>query len=187
MANRHLVIRLADLETLDPETGDYNAIVETPKGHRNKYKYEERLDGFVLHGVLAPGAVFPFDFGFLPGTVGGDGDPLDILVLLDEPVYPGCVVPVRLIGVIEAEQSGPGEPAQRNDRLVGVSVKSHEYRHVEDLTDLPRSLVDEISYFFESYNRIKGKEFKPLARRGATAAVKLVERGMKHYLKAEEP
>ena len=104
MANQHLVMRLADLETRDAETGDYNAIVETPKGHRNKYKYQERLDGFVLHGVLTPGAVFPFDFGFLPGTVGGDGDPLDILVLLDEPVYPGCVVPVRLIGVIEAEQ-----------------------------------------------------------------------------------
>ena len=82
--------------------GELNVIIETPKGSRNKYNYDEGLRLFKLGGVLPSGAVFPFDFGFVPSTTGGDGDPLDVLVLMDEPAFPGRVVDVRLVGVIEA-------------------------------------------------------------------------------------
>src|SRR5215212_8024826 len=82
-----------------------NVVVETPQGSRNKYNFDERLGVFRLGGVLPAGAVFPFDFGFVPSTVGGDGDPLDVLVLMDEPAFPGCLVEARLLGVVEAVQT----------------------------------------------------------------------------------
>src|SRR5437764_15464112 len=85
--------------------GVVHVIVDTPKGSRNKFKYDEELGLFKLSGVLPAGAVFPFDFGFVPATLGGDGDALDVLLLMDEPAFVGCLVEVRLIGVIEAEQT----------------------------------------------------------------------------------
>ena len=84
------------------DDGELNVVVETPKGSRNKYNYDEKLGLFKLGGVLPAGAFFPFDFGFVPATVGGDGDPLDVLVLMDEPAFTGCLVESRLLGVVEA-------------------------------------------------------------------------------------
>jgi inorganic pyrophosphatase len=173
--------RLIELETVDPESKEYTVIVETPKGHRNKYTYEESLDRFMLGGVLTAGAVFPYDFGFLPRTTGGDGDPLDALVLMDEPAFTGCIVRVRLIGVIQAEQTEHDGEVTRNDRLITVAAKSHEYREIEDISDLSRSLVDEIEYFFISYNQIKGKEFRPVGRHGNRTARRVVEEGMNRF------
>ncbi len=92
----------------------WNVVIETPKGSRNKFDYDPELGLFRLGGVLPLGAVFPFDFGFVPSTLGGDGDPLDVLTLMDEPAFTGCLVTVRLLGVIEAEQSEGGETT-RND------------------------------------------------------------------------
>ena len=100
------------LSSFDPETGDLNVIVDTPKGNRNKFVYDEELGLFRLGGVLPAGAVFPYDFGFVPGTLGGDGDPMDALILMDEPAFVGCLVECRLIGVIEAEQTEDGEKRQ---------------------------------------------------------------------------
>src|SRR5919199_1807176 len=102
---------------------ELNVIIETPKGSRNKFDYDEELGLFKLGGVLPAGASFPFDFGFLPATRGGDGDPLDVLVLMDEPAFAGCLVTVRLLGVIEAEQT-EGDATTRNDRLIAVAATS---------------------------------------------------------------
>jgi inorganic pyrophosphatase len=120
--------------------------------------------------------VFPFDFGFVPGTTGGDGDPLDVLVLVEGGVYPGVVVHGRLIGVIEAEQTERDGVRTRNDRLVAVALKSRLHRDVHDLGDLAPALLDEIEHFFVSYNDLKGKTFTPVARRGAGEARALVQR-----------
>ncbi len=98
--------RLTHLDARDFESGDLNVIIETPKGSRNKFKFDEKLGIFTLKHVLPLGAVFPFDFGFIPSTRGEDSDPLDVLVLMDEPAFAGCLVPARLLGVIEAEQTG---------------------------------------------------------------------------------
>ena len=93
---------VSNLPPFDRKSGELNVIIETPCGSRNKYSYDEERKLITLSGVLPAGAVFPFDFGFVPQTLGQDGDPLDVLVLMDEPVFPGCLVPCRLIGVIEA-------------------------------------------------------------------------------------
>jgi inorganic pyrophosphatase len=171
---------LESLDTFNDE-GDLNVVVETPKGSRNKYTYDEKTGLFKLGGVLPSGASFPFDFGFVPSTLGGDGDPLDVLVLMDEPAFPGCLVFVRLVGVIEAEQTERDGEAERNDRLIGVAAESRLQRHVRALGSLSPDLVGEIEHFFISYNQIKGKEFKPLGRFGPRKALKLVEEGAKLY------
>ncbi len=110
------------IDAIDSETGCVNVVIETPKGSRNKYAYDGELAVFTLGGVLPAGAVFPFDFGFVPSTLGEDGDPLDVLLLLDESVPPGCLVKARLIGAIEAKQTEPDGKQMRNDRLLAVAA-----------------------------------------------------------------
>jgi inorganic pyrophosphatase len=153
--------------------GNLQVIIETPKGSRNKFKYEPTVGLFALSGVLPLGASFPFDFGFVPHTSAPDGDPLDVLVLMDEPAFVGCLLPTRLIGVIEAEQTEHGE-STRNDRLIGVAGPSREHRDVQCLDDLQPNVLAEVEHFFVSYNAAKGKEFVIRARHGPERARQLV-------------
>jgi inorganic pyrophosphatase len=178
------VNNLIELDAFDDE--DLNVIIETPKGSRNKFNYDDKLQLFKLGGVLPSGAVFPFDFGFVPSTVGGDGDPLDVLVLMDEPAFPGCLVRVRLLGVVEAEQTERDGETTRNDRLIGVAAESRLHRHVRTLKSLNADLLDEIEHFFVSYNVAKGKEFKPLGRFGPERAGELVVEGERRFRKSRK-
>ena len=155
----------------------YNVVIETSKGSPNKLGYDDALGAFTLHSVLPQGAVFPFDFGFLPRTKGGDGDPLDVLVLMQAPVPAGTIVPTRLIGVIEAEQREKSGATVKNDRLIGVAPSCALYRDVTKLDDLPAALVDEIEQFFVNYERQEGKEFRSTGRAGARRAATLVANG----------
>jgi inorganic pyrophosphatase len=131
---------------------------------------------FILKGVLPIGSNFPFDFGFLPSTLGSDGDPLDILLLMDEPAFPGCLIPSRLIGVIEAEQT-ENNKVIRNDRLIGVADKSALHKDIKSFNDLNKNLLPEIEHFFISYNKMRGKEFKLLGENGPKKAMVLIEEG----------
>jgi inorganic pyrophosphatase len=165
------------LETLPPfaaESGNLNVVVETPRGSRNKYGFDFEVGTYKLNGVLPNGAVFPFHFGSIPGTLGEDGDPLDVLLLMDEPVFPGCLVEARLLGVIEAEQTEKGK-TERNDRLIAVAAKSPTHDSMKSLLKMERILIEEIEHFFVSYNAARGKEFVPIGRKGPVAARHLVE------------
>lgn len=164
----------SQLPAFDPESGTLNAVIETPKGNRNKYKYDEKRCLFLHSGVLPAGAVFPFDFGFVPATEGGDGDPLDVLLLMDEPAFVGCLVPANLIGVIEAEQTEDGK-TERNDRLIAVAANSRSHRELRSLDQIDENLMREIEHFFVSYNQIKGKKFEPLGRFGPDRARKSIQ------------
>ncbi len=166
-----------ELDPFDVDTGDLNVIIETPKGCRNKFEYNPDLGIFMLGGVLPAGAVFPFDFGFVPNTLGQDGDPLDVLLIMDEPAFAGCLVHARLIGVMEAEQTERDGETMRNDRLVAIASKSHDYANIERLSDLNDYMVREIGHFFVSYNEVKGKKFQLLRSSGPDRARKLVEKG----------
>lgn len=161
----------------DPKEADehfVNAIVESPRGCRNKYKFDTKLGIFSLTKVLPQGSVFPFDFGLLPNTKGEDGDPLDLLILMDEPAFTGCAVKVRLIGVIEAEQTERDGSTTRNDRLIAVAADSHDHSNIKSLHQLNDHLIEEIEHFFVSYNAIAGKVFKPVGRFAAKRARELV-------------
>lgn len=164
---------ISKLLSFDRASGDLNVIIDTPKGSRNKFSWDEKRQLFELSGMLPTGAVFPYDFGFIPNTRGGDGDPLDVLVLMDEPAFTGCLVRSHLLGVIEAEQTEKGE-TERNDRLIAVAAKSRTIGDLKSITDLNSKLLDEIEHFFISYNEVKGKKFKPLGRYGPERALKLV-------------
>ena len=117
-------MRHIDLEALSPKTEDgskVRVVIEAPAGSRNKYKYDRDLGMFLLHKILPAGSAFPFDFGFVPGTLAQDDDPLDVMVLGEEATFTGCVVTVRLLGVIGAKQKDKGKTV-RNDRLLATPV-----------------------------------------------------------------
>jgi inorganic pyrophosphatase len=174
---------LSRLPTTDPNTGDLLAIIETPKDSPNKYNYDDTCAAFKLAEVMPKGSYFPYDFGFIPSTLGDDGDPLDVLVLMDEPAPVGCVLTIRLIGAIEAKQKDKGSDWERNDRLLAVATHAHTHAHIEDLDGLRPRLLDEIEAFFTHYNQQKGKAFKPLNRCGPKKARRIIDHGMAVYLR----
>jgi inorganic pyrophosphatase len=167
---------LMKLATYDAEKGDLNVIVETPQGSRNKYTYDPKCRVLRVGCLLPMGVAFPYDFGFIPSTLGDDGDPLDVLVLMEVPAPGGYLVTARLIGVIEAKQTD-GRKTERNDRLIAVSRESHRHRQARTLDDLGDDVVTEIEHFFVSYNELHGKKFKPVGRHGPKRARKLVKEG----------
>lgn len=174
--------RLSHLASFAPDAPAHlRVIIDTPQGSRNKFEYDEELGLFKLGGVLPAGAVFPFDFGFVPSTTGGDGDPLDVLVLMDEAAFAGCLVEARLVGVIEAEQTEDDGETMRNDRLIAVVANARNHKAMRSLEQLSENLVDEIEHFFVSYNEMKGKKFKPLGRFGPKRAAELVAEGGRRF------
>ncbi|MGH9640792.1 MAG: inorganic diphosphatase [Terriglobales bacterium] len=157
---------------------ELTVIIETPKGSRNKYAYDVKERIFELRKVLPAGMAFPYDFGFVPSTLAGDGDPLDVLVLMDEAAFPGCKLTCRLVGVIEGEQ-GKRNDCERNDRIVAVESGNHSFSHVKRIGDLGKSFEREIEEFFVNYHRLTGKEYRILALKGPAAASRCVKRAMK--------
>ncbi len=174
-----------ELATFDRD-GMLNAIIETPKGSQNKFDFDPETGLFKLGGAMPVGAAFPFDFGFVPSTLGEDGDPLDVLVLMDAPAFAGCLVTARLVGVIEANQTERDGKTTRNDRLIAVAEHSRVQKEVEELEHLNAARLDEMEYFFVSYNTFKGKTFEVLARSGAERARQLVKDGQAAYQKKHE-
>ena len=150
------------------------AIIETPRGARQKIGYDPSTGAFRLRHVLADGMMFPIDFGFIPSTRAEDGDPLDVMVYGDEPFFPGCLVDVRLIGVIEATQTDERETC-RNDRLMAVPLVTRRYGEVRSMDDLPPGLVGEITAFWVTYNRLRDRTFDVLDIGDATRAADLVQ------------
>jgi inorganic pyrophosphatase len=171
---------LIDLPAFDEKTGALHVVIETPKGNSNKFDYDPDWNGFKLAKTLPSGMIFPFDFGFIPSTLGGDGDPLDVLALLDFPTMPGCLVKARLIGAICAVQ---GKKEVRNDRLIAVAESARSHAAAHSLDDLRPHLLSEITDFFCNYNKEEDREFKPISNCDADQAMKLVEDGMKAFKK----
>src|ERR1700744_5907820 len=130
---------MGDLTTLasqlDPKKFLCRAIIETPKGSRNKFDYDPESNLFMLGGLLPEGMMFPFDFGFIPATRGDDGDPVDIMVFMDAPAHTGCLIDVRILGIIEAEQTEDGE-TESNNRLLGAAIHSYDNQHLKSIGDV---------------------------------------------------
>jgi inorganic pyrophosphatase len=174
---------IGNLPAFDPESGDTLAVIETPKGSRNKYAFNHDLGVFEMRKVLPRGTSFPYDFGFIPATKGEDGDPLDILLLLDESAPAGCVIRTRVVGALLAEQSEDGKTWVRNDRLIGVAVHAKLHGNVKNLKEINPRVLDEIEAFFEEYNRMQDRQFRPADRVGPKQAQKLIEDGQAAFAK----
>jgi inorganic pyrophosphatase len=149
-------------------------VIDTPQKSRNKFKFDPQTGAYKLSKILPEGMVFPYDFGFVPSTKGEDGDPIDVLVLIEEPTFPGCTVECRLVGVIEAEQSSGSEKPVRNDRLVGVAQASLLYSEISHIDQIPRAVLHEVEGFFVNYDRLRDVDFKVRARSGPDRAVDIL-------------
>jgi inorganic pyrophosphatase len=173
---------LADPSLLKPFDADdkrwLRVVIETPKGSRNKYAFNPDDHVFELKKVLPAGMAFPYDFGFVPSTLAEDGDPIDVLVLMDEPAFAGCVLIARPIGVIEGEQSDK-KNKERNDRIIAVERDAHSWADVKTIDDLGKQFSQELEEFFVNYHRLSEKEYKVLGLRGPNRALKLVKSGMR--------
>jgi inorganic pyrophosphatase len=132
---------------------DLLAVVEIPKGSRNKYEYDPELGGFKLDRLLSSAAPYPADYGYIPDTLGGDGDVLDALICLTEPTFPGCLIPVRPLGMFKMR-----DEHGIDDKIICVPLSDPNWNAYEKLEDLPGLLRDEIEQFFSIYKDLEHKE-----------------------------
>jgi inorganic pyrophosphatase len=154
-------------------------VVETPRGNHNKYKYDEKTGRIKLSKVMPEGMMFPYDFGFFPGTRTEDGDPLDALILSDEATFPGCQIDCRLVGVIKAEQTEQDERS-RNDRLIAVAEASVLYSGIRELSDLESAVLQQIEDFFVNYQKVRDIQFNILARESSQSAREVLATARQH-------
>ncbi len=131
-------------------------------------------NGFKLKKILPAGMVFPYDFGFIPGTKGEDGDPLDVIIISEIKSFPGCIIDCRIIGAITAKQT-EGSKTVRNDRFLAIPGVSQLFADVHSINDLPKDIIKQLETFFINYNELEGKKFKPLKRVDAKQALKLIK------------
>ena len=173
---------LANPQNLPPRGEDdgnlFHVIIETPKGSRNKYAFDPEQKVFELRKVLPAGMAFPYDFGFVPSTRAEDGDPTDVLVLMDEPAFAGCLLKCRVVGIIEGEQ-GKKKKTERNDRVVAVEQANHSYAHIKHVDDLGKKFVKELEEFFVNYHALTGKEYRILNVKGPGEANRRIKDGMR--------
>lgn len=174
---------LIKIPAFDKKSKSCHAVIETPKGSHHKFSYDPDFACFQLKKTLPEGMTFPLDFGFIPSTLADDGDPVDILVILDFPAEMGALIKIRLIGGIEAEQREKNGKGEKNDRLIGVAEHSRTLASIKSLDDLGKVTLDQLIAFFEQYNKLEDKEFRATGICPPRRAKALVEKGIKTYQK----
>jgi inorganic pyrophosphatase len=132
-----------------------HCLVEIPKGSRNKYEWDEQLQAIKFDRFLFSSVVYPTDYGFIPQTLGEDGDPLDAMVTVSEPTFPGCVIPVKPIALFKMR-----DDKGVDDKVLCVPLEDPNWNTINELDDLPQQLRDEISHFFSIYKTPEGKVVK---------------------------
>lgn len=135
-----------------PKQGVVNVLIEIAGGSKNKYEYDKDLQAFALDRVLSSSVQYPYDYGFIPNTLADDGDPLDGMVLMDEPTFPGCVIAARPIGFLEMIDGG-----DRDEKILCVPAKDPRYADVKSLKDIAPHRLDEIAEFFRTYKNLEKK------------------------------
>jgi len=147
-----------DFSRIPPRANDghVHVVVEIPMGGRNKYEYNPELGVLALDRTLYSAMHYPTDYGFVPGTRGPDGDPIDAMVMVDQPTFPGCLIRVRLLGVITIEHTdGKLEP-----KLLAVPVAEPRFAGYHTIQDLPPHLLKEIEHFFAVFKDLEGSDIK---------------------------
>lgn len=136
----------------EPKPGLVNVLIEIPGGSKNKYEFDKDLQAFALDRVLYSSVRYPYDYGFIPNTLADDGDPLDGMVLMDEPTFPGCVIAARPIGMLEMIDSG-----DRDEKILCVPAQDPRYSQVNSLKDIAPHRLEEIAEFFRTYKNLEKK------------------------------
>lgn len=154
------------------------AVVEIPKGSRNKYEYDKDKEAFALDRVLYSPFHYPAEYGIIPQTLWDDGDPMDILVLMDEATFPGCIIETRPIGVMRMIDGGDSD-----DKILGVPVNDPRFQDVKDIQDVPQAFLNEIIHFFQDYKKLEGKKTEVLGWENAEKAFEAIVHSMELYKK----
>ncbi|TAE57373.1 MAG: inorganic diphosphatase [Nostocales cyanobacterium] len=154
-----------------PKEGVVNVLIEIPGGSKNKYEFDKDLNAFALDRVLYSSVKYPYDYGFIPNTLADDGDPLDGMVIMDEPTFPGCIIPARPIGYLEMIDGG-----DRDEKILCVPVKDPRYADVKSLDDIASHRLDEIAEFFRSYKNLEKKVTEILGWQNVDKVLPLVEK-----------
>jgi len=153
-------------------TDRVHCLVEIPKGSRNKYEWNEELQAITLDRFLFSSVVYPTDYGFIPDTLGEDGDPLDAMVCVSEPTFPGCVIPVKPIALFKMHDE-KGE----DDKVVCVPLNDPGWNRAETLEDIPEPLQREITHFFSIYKQLEDKKVDVQGWRSREEALAVIEDG----------
>jgi len=148
----------------------FHAVVEVPKGSQNKYEYDKTLNVFRLSRTLFSPVHYPGDYGFIPSTLADDGDPLDVLILVDEPSFPGCILTVRPIGLLDMLDQG-----ERDEKVLAVPVDNPRYDGIQSYRDVFPHMLREIEHFFRIYKELEGKTVVTRGWRDVTEALRAVE------------
>lgn len=146
-----------------------HCLVEIPKGSRNKYTWDEELGAIKLDRFLFTSVVYPTDYGFIQGTRSPKGEPLDAMVCVSAPTFPGCVIAVRVVAVLRTK-----DEAGQDDKLLCVPFEDPNWSHLDELDDLPSQLRDEIEHFFSIYKVPEGKEVEIQGWEGREVAERLL-------------
>ncbi|MBC7243007.1 MAG: inorganic diphosphatase [Anaerolineae bacterium] len=153
-----------------------NVIVEIPKGHRNKYEYNKDLGYIRLDRVLYSSLHYPGDYGLIPQTFYDDNDPLDVLVMINEPTFPGCVIQARPIGMFRMlDRELP------DDKILSVPLNDPIFAEYYDISDIPQHFLSEVAHFFEVYKDLEGVRTKPIGWEPAEVAKERIVYSMKLY------
>src|SRR3954464_8843979 len=169
------------------DDGDQNGddqllcFVEIPKGSRNKYEYDEDLGAIMLDRFLFSSMVYPTDYGFIPDTLGEDGDALDAMVCVSEPTFPGCVIPVKAIALFRME-----DDKGVDDKVLCVPLSDPAWNTLEELEDLPKQLKDEIAHFFSVYKDLEQKKVKVDGWHSREEALEEIEEARRRYQQDDE-
>jgi len=152
------------------------AVIEIAKGSRNKYEYDKDMEAFALDRVLYSPFHYPAEYGIIPKTLYDDGDPMDIIVLMDEPTFPGCVIETRPIGIMRMIDGDDND-----DKILGVPVNDPRCNDINDIGDIPKHLLDEIAHFFKEYKYLEGKTTEILGWENAEKAFEAINHSIELY------
>src|SRR5215813_13918431 len=158
----------------DRAPDEVNAVIEIPRGTTNKYEYDKQLNVFRLDRNLHSSVHYPGDYGFIPSTLSLDGDPLDVLVLVDAPSFAGCVMEVRPIGVLRMVDQG-----KQDEKLLAVVENDPVYREINDCSQVFPHLLREIEHFFSIYKNLEGKKTELAGWASAKVARKIIVEAQK--------
>src|SRR3989344_9519708 len=157
----------------------FNAVVEIPKDSQNKYEIDKQTGMVSLDRVLYSPMHYPADYGFIPETKAEDGDPADVMILGNDSLFPGCVVRVRPIGLLNMIDAG-----EQDDKIIGVQANNPRFDSIKDIPDVEKSHahhLKEIAHFFQTYKELQGKKVEIIGWRNAEAAKKEIEKARKMY------
>lgn len=161
-----------------PKPGLINVLIEIPKGSKNKYEFDKDMQAFALDRVLYSSVQYPYDYGFVPNTLADDGDPLDGMVMMDQPTFPGCVIAARPIGMLEMIDGG-----DRDEKILCVPDKDPRYANIKSLKDVPQHRLDELAEFFKTYKNLEKKVTEIRGWQDVDQVMPLVEKCIQAGLK----